>query len=138
MLIGDAGGDDAEVAIAHFNPVKRGRFGKFLEFEETSFHFQMFDLAEVWQHDVFGYVFDPFTHDRFDFFFLLHAPLGMGDTGGGPEHERSIELLGNFKAGPDKVVGLLGIGRIKHRNFGKPGIVAARSGRNAYQGHRPP
>jgi hypothetical protein len=38
--------------------------------------------------------------------------LGMGDTGGGSEHERGIELLGNFKAGPDKVVGLLGIGGV--------------------------
>ena len=55
---------------------------------------------------------------------VLHHRLGVGDAGGGAQHDRRVELLAELEGEPGQLVGLLAVGGLQHGHLGEAGVVA--------------
>ncbi len=49
----------------------------------------------------------------------------MGDPGGQADHDRCVITFGKVKSRAGHVQAFLAVGRFEHRQFGRPGIMAA-------------
>ncbi len=121
ILVGNPAGDKSHRQIPVLCPVDGHPAGILRHLFHPRFHCHM-TLNGIGRHH---YIFTDIPFIRYLLplcpLFQFHQSLGMGQSGSGTHHHRSIIFLTQFKGHFHIFLGLSAVPRLQHRNHGRPG-----------------
>ena len=125
VLVAGGGGDDAQGdVLSHLLPVQIGGLREGDKLPGPLLHDGVAGTGVAGDHDVLGNVLHIGTGRGLLPLSGLHDALGVGDAGAELQEHGGIVFLGQLVGDLSKAVGLLGIRRLQHGQFGGDGIPA--------------
>ena len=123
ILVGGAGGDDAQLGVPHLNPVQIAGLGVLGQAAHPVLHHRVAADGIARHHYILGDVLLIGTLRPLGPGAGLHDGLGVGHPGAHLQDHRSVELLGDLIGPPGEGQGLGGVGGFQHGQLGGDGVV---------------
>ena len=124
VLVGRAGGDEADLRVAQLLAVEVAGLGVLAQFLDVLFHHHVALDGHGGHGDVLLRVLDVGAQRRLHALRGLNKALRMGDARHGAQHHRGIVDFGKFKGALGERQTLGGVRRLEHRQLGGLGVVA--------------